>query len=73
MSDASSDPTGSHPESSDPDTTGLYGGTPGEAAPEPDLSEADPNDPDLRSADGDPLPDEQATDPSSTPQGPALS
>lgn len=73
MSDASTDHADSTPESTDVDTTGLYGGTPDGAAPEPDLTEADPNDPDLRSADHDPLSDEQTADPSSTPQGPALS
>ncbi len=73
MSDAPTDQSGSTPESTDTDTTGLYGGTPDGTAPEPDLTEADPNDPDLRSADADPLPDEEAADPNSTPQGPALS
>jgi len=73
MSDTTQDPRGQAPESIDTDTTSLYGETPGDGAPEPDLTEPDPNDPDLRSAADDPLPDEQAADPNSTPQGPALS
>jgi hypothetical protein len=73
MSGAPQDQSGQTPESTDTDTTSLYGDTPGDEAPEPDLTEPDPNDPDLRSAGDDPLPDEQAADPNSTPQGPALS
>jgi hypothetical protein len=80
MSSAPQEP-GQTPESTDTDTTSLYGDTPGDQAPEPDLSEPnftepdpnDPNDPELRSNEADPLPDEQASDPNSTPQGPALS
>ena len=73
MSDTAQDPSEQTPQSTDTDTTRLYGEAPGDEAPEPDHTEPDPNDPDLRSADDDPLPDEQAADPNSTPQGPALS
>jgi hypothetical protein len=55
------------PESGDPDTTSLYGNPSGEPG---DIETNQSTEEELMSADEDPLPDQEVSDPSSTPQGP---
>jgi hypothetical protein len=59
------------PESGDTDTTSLYGNPSGEPADEGgDIETNQTTEEELMSADEDPLPDQDVSDPSSTPQGP---
>jgi len=62
-----------NPESGDPDTTSLYGDLPSDPADAGDIETNLDNENELMSADGDPLPDDEVSDPNSTPQGPPLS